>query len=220
MNLNGWLFFVNLFVHWMTFLLYKRDFLTIICWKCTHPFTHTIALHEEVCTVLQLLLSYWSIKNLILRQPSSPETLPLRCPPLQPDQEGVWHWGTIFSPGRWNISWRPQIQCLIWRLSLTSGLIIPYQRERERVLPRALIHQPSKASQTSRTALTPAATSLLSDVEYLEESGYLTLWSMMRLSGEAASRKELWRFCHFYWSGVFCFSRVTRSRGNQKHDFN
>lgn len=132
MNLNGWLFFVNLFVHWMTFLLYKRDFLTIICWKCTHPFTHTIALHEEVCTVLQLLLSYWSIKNLILRQPSSPETLPLRCPPLQPDQEGVWHWGTIFSPGRWNISWRPQIQCLIWRLSLTSGLIIPYQREREK----------------------------------------------------------------------------------------
>ncbi len=103
----------------------------------------------------------------------------------------------------------------LWHLGWSSPT-----RERERVLTRALIHQPPKASQTSRTVLTPAATSFLSDVEHLEESGYLTLWRMARLSGEAASHEELWQFCHFYRAGVCCFSRITTSRENQKHDFN
>lgn len=103
----------------------------------------------------------------------------------------------------------------LWHLGWSSPT-----RERVRVLTPALIHQPPKASQTSRTVLTPAATSLLSDVEHLEESGYLTLWKMERLSGEAASHEELWPFCHFYRAGVCCFSRVTTSRENQKHDFN
>lgn len=59
---SGWFFFCES-VCSLNDISAPQKRLMIICWKLTHPFSHTIALHEEVCTVLQLLLSYWSIKT-------------------------------------------------------------------------------------------------------------------------------------------------------------